>query len=205
MSDSREERTSGPALPAGDTQGGVPGAGLFGTYLLVVSLAMLFAASMVGYLVIRGTHLPWPPPGFPVLPRSLWLSTLVIVLSSVAIQRALGAVRQGNHAGVTRWLASTFVLGLLFLGLQTAAWWQIVAQIASPSQNAGPYLKLFYVLTGLHAAHVVGGLIPLGIVTRRAAAGRYGPNDHSGVRCSAVYWHFLDAVWCALFVVVYLL
>jgi cytochrome c oxidase subunit III len=155
--------------------------------------------------VIRVNHPPWPPPGFPVLPHSLWLSTLVIIASSFTAQWALRDARADALAGMRRWLTMTFMLGLAFLALQAWAWWQIVAQVQSPSQNAGPYLKLFYVLTGLHAAHVIGGLIPLGAVTRRAFAGRYSATYHPGVQYCAIYWHFLDAVWCAMFVVVYLI
>ena len=179
-------------------------AGTLGMYLLVAALAMLFAASVVGYLVIRAAHQPWPPPGFPVLPRTLWLSTLSILLASATIQRALRAVRRGDYSAMQRDLAATLVLGVAFLGLQTFAWWQVVQQVSQPSENAGPYLKLFYVLTGLHAAHVLGGLATLAVVLRRALAGRYTASYYPGVRYSAIYWHFLDAVWCVLFVVVYL-
>ena len=199
-----------------------------GMYLLVAALGMLFAASVVGYLVIRSAHQPWPPPGFPVLPQSLWLSTLCILLCSVTMRRALGAVRRGEKGdrsllperpegccaqkapvpffarALCRNLAFTLALGVAFLALQTFAWWQVVRQIQQPSENLGPYLKLFYVLTGLHAAHVLGGLGTLAVVTRRAWAGRYSPSYYPGVRYSAIYWHFLDAVWCVLFVVVYL-
>ena len=179
-------------------------AGMMGMYLLVTTLAMLFAASVVGYLIIRSHHQPWPPPGFPVLPRTLWVSTLLIVLASVAIQRALSAARRGRQGAMRRGLVLSLALGVAFLASQATAWWQVVNQITAASENIGPYLKLFYVLTGLHAAHVLVGLITLAVVAARAFAGRYTPEQHSGIRYSAVYWHFLDAVWCVLFVVVYL-
>ena len=73
-----------------DNRSPLQDAGTMGMYLLVAALGMLFAASVVGYLVIRSAHQPWPPPGFPVLPQSLWLSTLCILLCSVTIRRALG-------------------------------------------------------------------------------------------------------------------
>ncbi len=198
-------------------------AGTMGMYLLLAALGMLFGASVVGYLAIRAAHQPWPPPGFPVLPRSLWLSTLAIVLCSVTVQRALRAVRRGDLPAVRHNLAATLALGVAFLALQTFAWYQVVRQIHEPAENLGPYLKLFYVLTGLHAAHVLAGLVVLAVVTRRAWAGEKGDRlplperlegrveqkvpvpFFAGVRYSAIYWHFLDAVWCVLFTVVYLL
>ena len=60
-------------------------------------------------------------------------------------------------------------------------------------------LTAFYVLTGMHAVHVIGGLVPLVVITRRAFAGRDDP-QHAGVIYTAMYWHFLDAVWLVLFV-----
>jgi cytochrome c oxidase subunit III len=191
--------------PATRNRSPLEDAGAMGMYLLIAALGMLFAGSVVGYLVTRAAHQPWPPPGFPVLPRSLWLSTLAIVLCSATVQRALSAVRRGDLPALRRRLAITLALGIAFLALQTFAWYQVVAQIDQPTENFGPYLKLFYVLTGLHAAHVLAGLATLAVVTRRAWTGRYTASDHRGVRYSAIYWHFLDAVWCVLFAIVYLM
>ena len=64
---------------------------------------------------------------------------------------------------------------------------------------------MFYALTGLHAVHVLGGLVPLMIVTVAAYQGMYGRRKNAAVRYTAIYWHFLTAVWCAVFTVVYLL
>jgi len=186
----------------------VPGAGTMGMALLLVSLGMLFAASVLGYLMIRFGKFAgqaWPPAGYPSLPWSLWISTGVILATSITIQWALVAARRGNLAALGRALAITLGLGLLFLGLQGFNWLEIWTSL-SPEQrhHGGPYIMLFYVLTGLHAAHVIGGLIPLVVVTRRAMAvggARYSANYHPGVRYCAMYWHFLDAVWVALFTI----
>ncbi len=179
--------------------------GTLGMYLLIAALGMLFAASVVGYLAIRAIHQPWPPPGFPELPRTLWLSTLAILLCSLTVHTALKGIRAGQQRRLRRDLVLTLALGVTFLALQCLAWYQIVRQIDAPTKNIGPYLRLFYVLTGLHAVHVLGGLGTLAVVTRRAFAGRYTAEEHRGVHYSAIYWHFLDVVWCVLFVVVYLI
>jgi cytochrome c oxidase subunit 3 len=170
-------------------------------YMLVLSLSMLFAGAMAAYLLIRSTHQPWPPPGFPSLPRTLWLSTLAIVLSSLTIHRAVKAVDRDDPPALNRALVFTLGLGVTFLALQMLAWWQIVRQL-DPAAGVSQYLKLFYVLSGLHAVHVLGGLGPLAVVTGRALAGRYGCGRSGGVHYSAIYWHFLGAVWCMVFLVV---
>ncbi len=197
----RESRGTGPSQ-FGNDKGDlhVPGAGTFGMALLLASLGVLFTASLVGFLFIRFVRFadqPWPPPGFPPLPRTLWASTVVILLTSVSIQWALGAIRRGDLAALRKGLLVTLVLGLLFLALQQYNWWEIWTAL-TPAQRGGgpdtlpaapnsgdPYIKLFFALTGLHAAHVIGGLIPLAVVTRRATAGgpaRYSANYHPGVR-----------------------
>ena len=102
-------------------------------------------------------------------------------------------------------LVATLVLAVGFLGLQSYAWYTIWPQVAAVAAPGSSYLKMFYMMTGLHAAHVVGGLVPLVIVTAAAYKGMYGRKKNAGVRFTAIYWHFLDVVWCVIFVVVYLL
>jgi cytochrome c oxidase subunit 3 len=184
----------------------IPGAGTLGMGLLLTALGTLFLASIVSYLVIRFVRFagqPWPPPGFPAPPASLWLSTLVILSTSVTIHLAAAAVKHDRLAALGRYLVLTIALGALFLLLQVFNAWEFVASFPPGFDLAGPYLGLFFVLTGLHAAHVIGGLIPLAIVwTRRS---RYSANFHPGVRYCAMYWHFLDVIWLILFSLICLL
>ncbi len=191
----------------------IGGAGTAAMALLIVSLSILFIASMVAYVIVRmqiqlrlraaGYTDTWPPPGMPAIPRTLWISTLVIVISSVTIQMALNAIRRDKQNALRRNLLATFALGLLFLALQTFNWWEFYSALHPGMQIAGAYLGMFYTLTGLHAAHVLGGLIPLGFVTARAFKEKYSRNYYPGIRYSTVYWHFLDAIWLALFFVIY--
>ena len=174
----------------------IPGAGTFGMAVLILSLSMLFLASMAAYLLIRNRTPHWGR-GMPHAPQSLWLSTLVILLASVAIQRAHRAARRGNDRRLRHSLAATFVIGVVLLLLQTCNGWEFYRAIRHIDLS-GAYLGMFFVLTGLHAAHVVGGMIPLGMVMCRAGRGRYSATFHPGVRFLALYWHFLDVVWVAL-------
>ncbi len=169
--------------------------------VFIAALSVFFAASIVLYLFMRHMHQPWPPAGFPALPSSLWLSTLDIVCTSITIQGAVLAARRDDATGLRRNLVATLVLAVGFLGLQSYAWYKIWQLVAAGSS----YLTMFYLMTGLHAAHVVGGLVPLAIVTVAAYQGMYGSKKNAGVRFTAIYWHFLDIVWCVIFVVVYLM
>jgi cytochrome c oxidase subunit 3 len=185
----------------------IPGAGTAGMVILIVSLTILFLASMAAYVIIRvqmQARLPqWPPPGMPAIPNTLWLSTLVILCTSVTIQMALNAIRRDDEKKLALHLRITFALGLLFLIMQTINWLEFYFALNPQTNVSGPYLGMFYILTGLHAAHVIGGLIPLAVVIHHAAHGKYSRNFYPGVRYSCIYWHFLDVIWVALFCTIY--
>ena len=110
-----------------------------------------------------------------------------------------GATKKSFAVGFGRRL----FLDACFLFLQTFNWIEFYRAIPAGTQLQGAYLGMFFVLTGLHAAHVMGGLIPLGIVIAFAEKGRYSRNFHPGVRYSTIYWHFLDVVWVILFSLLY--
>ena len=183
-----------------ETQPSVPGAGVLGMTIFLVSLSVLFAASLVGYLMVRLRSPQWIPPGTAPLPLGLWLSTLLLLLSSVTMHGAVLSIRGGKQEASTRLLLATFVLGLGFLGSQTYNWWRMVA-VDAVLATKSLYAFTFYMLTGLHALHVIGGLIPLARTSWRAHRGAYSWADFHGIRLMAMYWHFLDAVWIVLFAV----
>ena len=193
-----QRSASGPAAPPIN-------AGELGMAAFIAALSSFFAASIVIYLLMRRMHQPWPPAGFPALPSTLWLSTLAIVFASVTMHGAVLAARRDDTIGLQRNLAATLILGLGFLGLQSYAWYAIWRQVAAVAGLGSAYLKMFYLMTGLHAAHVLGGLVPLAMVTVAAYQCMYGRKKNAAVRYTALYWHFLDAVWCAIFIVVYLI
>lgn len=188
--------------PPGD---GGADAGTLGMYVFVIALAMFFAGLLVVYFLMRRLHQPWPPKDFPALPWSLWLSTIDIAVSSFAMQASVAAARRGDTAALRRNIVITLVLGVAFLALQSYAWMAIFQHVTASANLQSTYLKMFYILTGLHAAHVVGGLIPLLMVTVAAFKGYYGRRKNAGVRYTAIYWHFLGAAWFAVFAVTYLI
>jgi cytochrome c oxidase subunit 3 len=175
-------------------------AGRLGMGLFLISLGMLFAASLIGYIVIR-LQLGREWPDLPPLPKALWLSTAVLALSSATMHWAMVNLRSRRTAALRLAMLLTTMLGLTFLGIQAACWLEWRGPVLARGSEANPYrfaLTAFYVLTALHAAHVIGGLVPMSYVTARLMASRAN-RARPALEPLAMYWHFLDAVWMVLF------
>lgn len=170
-----------------------------GMRLFLASLGMLFGGSLVGYLVVRLRASEWPPAGSQGLPPGLWLSTVIVLLLSLAMVLAERAARGGRRSGVVRWLVLALVLAVGFLVAQVGNWVAMAAGGFFPQQSLAAFG--FYVLTFLHAVHVLAGLVPLVFTAVRAHRGRYLAGDHEGVHLVGMYWHFLAATWLAIFAV----
>jgi cytochrome c oxidase subunit 3 len=170
----------------------------FGTYVLFASLSVLFAACLVAYFVTRAESPLWRTAEMPRLPIGLWLSTLLIFCISAAFQGALAAVRKNHPGALVRrlWIGTGLIALFLFAQLQN--WLAMYhGMFAATMRTLYPYT--FYMLTGLHAAHVVGGLIPVALVLGRAHRREYSSSSHEGVLLCVQYWHYLGVVWLVLF------
>jgi cytochrome c oxidase subunit 3 len=123
----------------------------------------------------------------------LWTSTALILASSVTFEAARRVFRKGKWRMASHLLLVTACLGAGFLASQLTAWRQLIAQGAFLSQN--PHSSFFYLFTGLHAAHLLGGLVAMAVVL-------IGKNKRRElVDVVAYYWHFLGVLWLALFIV----
>ena len=179
------------------------GAGWLGMVLFLVALAVLFVSTLVGMLVIRiqlAREGLWPA-DLPSLPVAVWIGTGLIILSSLPMHLATMAAHEGRTRPLFANLAVVTGLGVIFLALQGVAVWRWSAVLVDHWSGAGQSrlaLTGFYVLAGLHALHVLGGILVLGVTTWRARKGAYTANDHVGVNYAAAYWHFLGAVWLVM-------
>ena len=174
-------------------------AGRFGMLIFIASLAMIFAASILGVLVVRFEDPGvWPPEGMPSLPGMLFWSTVVLITSSGTQMLASRAAGRGNGRGLRRWMIVTLGLAIVFLIMQGLAWVDLVDRGLDFSRHL--YAWTFYFLTGLHAVHVLGGVIPMCFVTARAIRLGYSRENHRGVAYVAMYWHFLDVAWITLYI-----
>jgi len=220
----RRRRRSGPGDPPGGDDGGDGGDGWneegwfggdderrrrrgndpesveFAFRFVLTTVATLFAIFLGSYLMLRKNATEWPPPGSPGAPDGLVWSTLVLVLSDVAMRATRRAHRRGAGSPARRWLAATIALGTTFLGVQVWLWRGIV-EAARATSTSDPYGVLFLSLTGLHALHVVGGLAFLAAVAWRARRASELRSWALPLKLAAVYLHLLDAIWIVLFLV----
>jgi cytochrome c oxidase subunit 3 len=169
----------------------------FGLVVLMVSMSVLFTATIIAYVWTRLVNPVWKTPDMPELPLGLFASTAMIVGMSVAMHRAVRDVRQNRTDSLVRdlWIALAFGIG--FIAGQTMNWRTMAPGLYADVPHP-LYPFTFYMVTGLHAAHVVGGFIPLGIVIARAKERRYTSSEHEGVRLVRQYWDFLGVVWLIL-------
>ncbi len=172
--------------------------GTTGMWWFLASLGMIFGASVLGLFWVRAAAEVWPPPEAPPLPAGLWPSTVIILLSTVTMEWARRVWRRPGRPNMALALLATLLLGMAFLVAQTRGWFLLVA--ADFTATTSLYAFTFYLLTVLHAVHVLGGVGPLAVVTLRAF--RLGPTwPAHGVVYTAMYWHFLTGVWLVLFAV----
>ena len=201
--DANSSSPNGTRSPEGSRTRSPSSPGTLGMWLFLLSLAILFAASITAYLIVRVRAEVWQPVNMPDPPPWLWFSTAVILVSSGTIHWGLAGIRRSLHGRLIGAMLATTLLGLVFLVSQAINWAWLIA-INATTSTAGLYIFTFYVLTGLHAVHVIGGLALLTVVTARSFAGRYSADHHPGVKYAVMYWHFLAAVWLVLFTLIFL-
>jgi cytochrome c oxidase subunit III len=169
---------------------------LFGT------LSMLFGASVVGYLITRSQNDVWKTASMPGLPVGLLASTILLAALSGAMHVALRAVRQNRFERLQRALTVALLLGLAFVVGQAENWRSMyAAAIATDARTL--YAFTFYMLTGLHALHVIGGFVPLLAVLGKAKRREYSSSNHEGVKLCLQYWDYLGVIWSILLGVLY--
>jgi cytochrome c oxidase subunit 3 len=167
-----------------------------GIVVFFVSLGVLFAASLVAYVVTRLGNPGWRG-GVAGLPIGLVGSTALIAGLSASMHWALRAARANRRETLKKalWLALAFAVAFLF---GQSLNWRSMALAETAARQRTLYPFTFYLLTGLHALHVLGGFVPHVIVMSRAARSEYSSSRLDGLRFCAQYWDFLAVVWLIL-------
>lgn len=169
-----------------------------GTIVWLASELMFFSGLFAAYFTLRAQSALWPPKGVNLDAASATVATAVLVVSSGTMQRGLQALRRDDRVGYARWLSATFLLGAVFVAFQARDWAALKFSIASSA-----YGSTFYVMTGFHALHVMGGLLAMLVMGGRAASRRFGEQDLPSAEMLSYYWHFVDAVWIALWATIF--
>ncbi|MEO7456565.1 MAG: cytochrome c oxidase subunit I [Gemmatimonadaceae bacterium] len=183
-------------LPEGSS--GRRSVGWWGMMGLVGTEAAFFSYFLFGYLYLGSISVnPWPTKA-PSLPLPI-VNTLLLVTSSAVLWWAEAGIRAGRTRRLRAGLAATIVLGAVFLLLQGVEYGR---EGLSPTHDA--YGGLFYAITGFHGLHVFVGLLMLAVVLIRAMRGHFARARHEAVSNVAIYWHFVDVVWLAVFTTLYI-
>ena len=177
-----------------------------GTIVWLSSELMFFAALFAMYFTVRGQLVgegEWPPGDVELsIPYALPF-TVILVLSSLTCQFGVFAAERGDVFGLRRWFAVTLLLGTFFVMGQGYEYINLVREGLTISSSA--YGSIFFLATGFHGLHVMGGLVAFLVVLGRSAYGRFTPDQATSAIVTSYYWHFVDVVWIALFLAIYVI
>ncbi len=171
-----------------------------GTVVWLASELMFFAGLFAAYFTLKAEAPVWPPEGVELAVLRPAAATVVLVASSFTAHGAVVNAERGNRAGAVRWLAITIAMGALFLLNQGLEYAELEFGLGTDA-----YGSIFYLMTGFHGLHVLGGLL-LFVAMIGAVGGRRSRAPAGEVVGAAVYyWHFVDVVWVAMFLTIYVL
>lgn len=166
----------------------------FTLWVAMASIVMMFAGLTSAYIV-KGSQPGWTEVS---VPKVFYYSTLVILASSVTVQMALKAFKERNMGLYRNMITVTSVLGIVFVGLQLVGFNQLWnSGVTLTGSGAAQFL---YIIFGLHALHVVGGVIALLVMFFRAFSQRIRNYNPVTIEIASTYWHFVDLLWLYLFV-----
>jgi len=174
------------------------GSNRLGLWLFILSDSFVFGGLLVSRFNLLGLTRPH-------LDQMLGLIvTAVLLVSSFFMNRAETSMAHGDSKGFLIGTSLTLILGIGFLlGVVAVEWPQAIHEGITPSSGAAG--AIFFMMTGMHAFHVLTGVIFLIIVLRNGARGLYSAEKHWAVEAAAVYWHFVDVVWIIFYPALYLM
>ncbi len=179
-----------------------PSKGVIGMICLIIAESAIFTIFVVAYLYYLGKDLSGPTPR-QVLELPI-LNSICLLSSSATITFALRSLRNGNTKKFNFWWLVTIALGAYFL-LGTGREWHHLIHDKGLTIQTNLFGTTFYSLVGLHASHVIIGLLALSIVMAFAITGAVKREHAERVHVLGLYWHFVDVVWVVVFTVVYVI
>jgi len=171
-----------------------------GVVVWLASELMFFAGLFAGWFSLRSANDVWPPDDVELALGRTAAATVVLVVSSITMHLAVGAAEHADRRRTIRWLAVTALLGSLFLVNLVLEYIELDFDIGTHA-----YGSIFYLMTGFHGLHLLGGILFMGGVAATIAGPASRAPAGPTVEVCAYYWHFVDVVWVAMFATIYLL
>ena len=175
-------------------------------WMFIASEALFFGAFIATYFLYRGRDAQFlkgpTPSGLLNIPFTS-VTSFVLLMSSLTMVLALAAIQRGDQRRFRIWILTTAVFGMTFIGGQVYEFTEFYREGLHLGTNL--FGTTFFVLTGLHGAHVTIGIIWLLTLWGRSMQGKLGPEKHEAVEIAGLYWHFVDVVWIFIFTAIYLI
>ena len=178
----------------------LPSRGVVGMACLIAAEAAIFIIFVVAYVYYIGKSISGPKP-HDVLELPI-VSTICLLSSSITVHFAVSALHHGKRSLCSLWLALTVLLGSIFLAGTAQEWYQLIYRDGLTIQT-NLFGTTFYSLVGLHASHVIVGLLMLSLSLIFSLSGQLTTKHTERLEVLSLYWHFVDAVWVVVFTVVY--
>jgi len=186
-----------------------------GMWVFLATEVMFFGGMFLGYAVYRSSY----PMAFGEASRRLdivlgTLNTAILLTSSLTMAMAVHAAHQGKRRQLVGFLIGTIVLGSAFLGIKFYEYFQKFEEHLVPGrgfalEGADPrhaqlFFSFYFAMTGMHAVHMIIGIVMMGVLIVFALRGKYSERYYNPVEMAGLYWHFVDIVWVFLFPLLYL-
>ena len=180
----------------------LPSRGIVGMTCLIIAEAAIFVIFVVAYIFYIGKSLTGPMPK-DVLELPIF-TTICLLSSSLTVHAAVSALRKSKQRLCSLWLAATVLLGGIFIAGTAHEWYDLIYNHGLTIRT-NLFGTTFYSLVGLHATHVVVGLILLSLALLFSIRGEMKEEHSEKLEVLSLYWHFVDGVWVIVFLVVYVL
>ncbi len=191
------------------------GAATLAMWVFLASELMFFGGLFTGYVYYRVVH----PEAFAVASGHLdvvlgAVNTAVLLTSSLTMVMAVHRAAGGDRRGIIRYLAATCLLGVVFLGIKAFEYAHKAEEHLVPGRafsldtpwadGAEIFFGFYFVMTGVHAAHMIIGIGVLAVLAWQASRNAYSPAYYTPIETAGLYWHFVDIIWIFLFPLLYL-
>ena len=182
--------------------------GMMGMYIFLASEVMFFGSLFAMYFYLFGSHITWPPS--PPTTNEFYvnwfpiplINTVVLLSSAVTCHFAGDGLTHNNRRQFYILWIATILLGV---GFEFGQLYEFISAFGrGMTLDVNSFASAFFIMTGFHGAHVLGGLILLTLILFRAMRGQFSAQHHVGVAAVTLYWHFVDVVWIFLFTILYL-